>query len=343
MDYKSAGVDINKADDLIENVKNFARETYTKGVLSGVGGFGSLFEIGKYKNPVLVSSTDGIGTKIKLAEEMEKYYGLGYDLVAMCVDDIICCGAKPLFFLDYIAVGKLQEGLYLKFIESISRACQFAECALVGGETAELPGMYPENEFDLAGFAVGIIEKDQIIDPEHIKEGDAVIGLASSGFHSNGFSLIRKIVETNNLDLHKNYGFGVLGNILLTPTEIYSPVILKAISKFSKGIKGIAHITGGGIEGNLSRVIPHDLNAVVNKSSWKVPELFQFIKDQGQVEENEAYQVFNMGLGMALIVDSHMKAEIQRFFNNNSYKAYDIGIMEKGEGKVKMINYPIIA
>ena len=338
MDYKSAGVDIDKAEKLIENVKNYAKTTYINGVLGGVGGFGALFKLGKYKNPVLVSSTDGIGTKILIAEEMEKYSGLGYDLVAMCVDDVVCCGAKPLFFLDYIALGKLKEEVYLKFIESVSKACTFAECSLIGGETAELPGIYPENGFDMAGFAVGVVEKNKILNSEKIKEGDTVIGLASSGFHSNGFSLVRKVIRDCKLDLRKNYGFGILGNILLTPTEIYSPVLLKAINKFPKSIKGIAHITGGGIEGNLCRVLPSGLDAIINNNSWKKPECFEFMKDQGQISEAEAFHVFNMGIGMTIVINPGLKNEILSFFNKNSYKAYEIGFMEKGKGSVKLVS-----
>ncbi|MGA2142326.1 MAG: phosphoribosylformylglycinamidine cyclo-ligase [Brevinematales bacterium] len=335
MDYKSSGVDINKADSLISDVRHFASLSYQNGVLGGVGGFGALFEIKKYKNPVLVSSTDGVGTKILLAHSMKKFSGLGYDLVAMSVDDVICCGAKPLFFLDYIAVGRLEKPIYLTLIESITKACSYSGCSLIGGETAELPGMYPGDEFDLAGFCVGVMEKKDIIKPESIKEGDAVIGLASSGFHSNGFSLIRKVIEIKNLDLNNNYGFGILGNILLSPTEIYTPVILKARSAYKKALKGIAHITGGGIEGNLNRVLPGGLDAVLNKKSWKIPEVIQFILNQGEIEENEAFKTFNMGIGMALVVDRAKKDEILGFFNKNSYKSYEIGKIEKGSGIVR--------
>ncbi len=337
MDYKSAGVDIDKADSLIENVRHFASRSYQNGVLGGVGGFGALFEIKKYKNPILVSSTDGVGTKILLAHKMKKYAGLGFDLVAMSVDDVICCGASPLFFLDYIAVGRLEKDVYLTLIESISKACLYSGCSLIGGETAELPGMYPVEEFDLAGFCVGIVEKQDILKPEKIKEGDAVIGMASSGFHSNGFSLIRKVIETKNLDLQNNYGFGVLGSILLAPTEIYSPVLLKAFGNFKNTVKGIAHITGGGIEGNLCRVIPPDLDAVVDKKSWKVPEVIQFIAAQGEITEPEAFKAFNMGIGMALVVDGKKKNEIADFLNANSYKSHIIGRLEKGSGQVRLV------
>lgn len=334
MDYKAAGVDIEKADLLIDNVTDFAKTTYTKGVLGGVGGFGALFELGKYKEPVTVSSTDGVGTKILIAREVGKYYGLGYDLVAMCVDDVVCCGAKPLFFLDYIAVGKLKEEVYLKLIESIAKACKYSGCSLIGGETAELPGMYPEDEFDIAGFSVGVVEKKKIIRPEGVKENDAVIGLLSSGFHSNGFSLVRKVIRDRNLDLKKDYGFGWLGRALLAPTEIYAPVIMKALEKFGKAIRGISHITGGGIEGNLCRVLPKDKTAVVFKDRWKVPEMIRFIVKEGGIAEAEAFKVFNMGIGMALVVDPKKKEQINDFFCENSYRSHDIGHIENGNGEV---------
>ncbi len=337
MDYKSSGVDIEKANSLIHDVGRLASLTYQNGVLEGVGGFGALFEIKKYKNPVIVSSTDGVGTKILLARRMKKYSGLGYDLVAMSVDDVICSGARPLFFLDYIAVGRLEKDIYLTLIKSISKACLYCGCSLIGGETAELPGMYPEDGFDLAGFCVGVLEKRNMICPENIKGGDAVIGLASSGFHSNGFSLIREVIDTMKLDLNNNYGFGPLGSVLLSPTEIYSPVIYKAKSVFKKAIKGIAHITGGGIEGNLSRVLPGTLDAVINRRNWKIPEVIQFIVRSGGIEENEAYKTFNMGIGMALVADRSKKDEVLDFFNKSSYKSYIIGSIEKGSGIVRYI------
>lgn len=338
MDYRQAGVDIEKADNLIDSVAGLARSTYTRGVIGGVGGFGALFELGRrMKDPVLVSSTDGVGTKILVAREMGKFQGLGYDLVAMCVDDVVCSGATPLFFLDYIAVGKLEQEIYLKLIESIAKACKFSECSLIGGETAELPGMYPDGEFDIAGFCVGAVEKSKMLRPEMVKSGDAVLGLLSSGFHSNGYSLVRKVVRDKGLDYGKDYGFGVLGKALLTPTEIYSPVLVKALQKFDGAIRGIAHITGGGIAGNLSRVIPGQVDATVNKSSWKIPEQIRFIIDQGGISLEEAYKVFNMGIGMALVVDRKKKDAINEFFCSNSYRSHEIGHIEKGTGEVVLV------
>ncbi|MEJ5284387.1 MAG: phosphoribosylformylglycinamidine cyclo-ligase [Brevinematia bacterium] len=336
MDYKKAGVDIEKADNLVKDISRMAKETYIDGVLEGIGGFGALFELKKYKNPVIVSSTDGVGTKILIAEEMKKFGGLGFDLVAMCVDDIVCQGAKPLFFLDYIAIGKLKEEMYLKVIEGISKACKFAECALIGGETAEQPDVYPEDGFDLAGFSVGVVEKKDIIKKTEVKKGDIVIGLASSGFHSNGYSLIRKIVKEKGLSYKENYGFGILGDILLTPTEIYSPIIIKALKKYRKHIHGIAHITGGGIEGNLSRVLPDNMKAVIHKNSWKKKPEMDFIIEKGEVDEKEAYKVFNMGIGMTLIVSKEKQFELMKFFNENSYKSYLIGEITEGNGEVEL-------
>jgi len=325
VDYKAAGVDIEKADKLVDKISILAKSTYIKGVIEGIGGFGGLFDKGPYKGNFLVSSTDGVGTKILIANEMKKFGGLGFDLVAMCVDDIVCCGARPLFFLDYIAVGKLNEDVYLNIIQGITKACKYADCALIGGETAEQPDVYPEDGFDLAGFVVGIVDKKSLITKEMVKEKDAVIGLASSGFHSNGYSLIRKVVKEKKLDYRKDYGFGILGDVLLTPTEIYSPVILKALKKFKKEIHGIAHITGGGIEGNLPRVLPQNLSAVVYKNSWKIRPEIEFIINQGEISQSEAYKVFNMGIGMCLVVSDKRKNEILNFFNDNSYKAYLIG------------------
>ncbi len=336
MDYKSAGVNIDKADKLIDRVKAAARLTYTPGVLSGVGGFGSLFEIGKYKNPVLVSGTDGVGTKIMIARETGKLSVLGFDLVAMCVDDIICSGAKPLFFIDYLAMGELEENSYMTLVESIAAACRFSRCALIGGETAELPGMYPKGEFDLAGFAVGVVEKEDILTPAMIKEGDKVIGLASSGFHSNGYSLVRKVLTDKKLDLTANYGFGHLKDLLLAPTEIYAPVLNHALSLFKKNIHGIAHITGGGIPGNLNRVLPENMDAIVDKSSWHIPDLINFIVEQGGISEEEKYKVFNMGIGMTVVVDGAKADEILDFFCKESYKAFLIGEISSGKGEVQL-------
>ncbi len=337
MDYKSAGVDIEKAEGLIGKIKNMASSTYDNNVLSGIGGFGALYELKNYQNPVLVSSTDGVGTKILVAQQMNDFSGLGYDLVAMCVDDIVCAGAKPLFFIDYIAVGKLQNKSYLQIMESISNACSESGSALIGGETAELPGMYKSDEFDLAGFSVGVVEKDQILRSDRVKEGDVVIGMTSSGFHSNGFSLIRKIVETKNLDLHHDYGFGVLGGALLSPTHIYAGVLTDVLNKFPQAIHGISHITGGGIPGNLNRILPNGMDAYVTKKGWEIPEIFRFLIKEGGISEEESFKVFNMGIGMALIVKADQAQVILNQLEEKGFESSVIGDIRKGSGKVAMI------
>lgn len=337
MDYKAAGVDIDKADRLIDNVKKAAKSTYDKNVISGVGGFGALYELGQYKNPVLVSSTDGVGTKILLAQQTGILEGLGDDLLAMCVDDVVCAGAKPLFFIDYIALGKLHEDIYLTIIESIAAACRKCNTSLIGGETAELPGMYKDRDFDLAGFAVGVMEKDAALNSANVKKGDVLIGLASSGFHSNGYSLVRKIVETCVLDLKKDYGFGELAKALMEPTVIYTRPLTEALSKFGKAIKGIAHITGGGIPGNLNRVLPDNLDANVRKGSWKIPPVVEFIVEKGGLDETERYKTFNMGIGMAVIASPDKASEISGFLTGAGFANSVIGEIADGSGVVNLI------
>lgn len=334
MDYKSAGVNIDKADGLISDVKRMAQSTYDANVLSGVGGFGALYELKNYREPVLVSGTDGVGTKVLLAHQIKEYAGLGNDLVAMCVDDVVCSGAKPLFFIDYLAVGKLEDDVYLTLVQSITEACKSAECALIGGETAELPGMYPPDEFDLAGFTVGVVEKSEIIKPDYVREGDVVIGIESSGFHSNGFSLVREAVRQKGLDLHRDYGFGELGKALLTPTRIYAPVLLQLLKRFPGQVHGISHITGGGIPGNLNRVLPPELDAKVDKTAWTIPPVMEFIVREGEIAESEAYKVFNMGIGMAVIAARESAATMVEFLNAAEFRSHVIGETVSGNGKI---------
>jgi phosphoribosylformylglycinamidine cyclo-ligase len=335
MDYRSAGVNIDKADGLVDDVKRAAQSTYTPGVLSGVGGFGACFAVPPgYKEPVMVSSTDGVGTKILLARSLEDYSGMGFDLVAMNADDVICAGAKPLFFIDYIAVGTLEEKQYISIIESIAAACRENDIALIGGETAELPGMYPPGEFDLAGFTVGVAERTELLDSKNVQTGDTVIGLASSGFHSNGYSLVRKVVETAGLDLSKDYGFGPLGKALITPTRIYCKVLSDTLKKFGKSLKGIAHITGGGIPGNLNRVLPKNADAEIDTAGWKLPPVIDFIIEQGGIDRDEAYRVFNMGIGMAVVCDSAKAGDIRKFLTEKGFESFVIGKIIPGEGKV---------
>jgi len=300
--YRSAGVDIDAGDRLVENIKPHARRTLRPGVLGSIGGFGALFEIarGRYREPVLVAGTDGVGTKLKLAFELNRHAGIGIDLVAMSVNDILTLGAEPLFFLDYYACGKLDVATATDVIKGIAAGCQRAGCALIGGETAEMPGMYTGGEYDLAGFAVGVVEKSRIIDGSAIREGDAVLGIASSGAHSNGYSLIRKIVAVSGVDLSTRLGKRPLADAIMEPTRIYVKPVLKLLK--SVPVKGLAHITGGGIVENVPRVLPQRLAARIERSAWRLPPLFQWIQRAGHVEDAELYRVFNCGIGMIAVV-----------------------------------------
>jgi phosphoribosylformylglycinamidine cyclo-ligase len=299
--YRDAGVDIDAGDALVEAIKPFAKRTMRPEVLAGIGGFGALFEISKrYREPVLVSGTDGVGTKLKLAFQMNRHDTVGIDLVAMSVNDILVQGAEPLFFLDYFACGKLDVASATDVIKGIARGCELAGCSLIGGETAEMPGMYPEGEYDLAGFAVGVVEKSAIIDGSSIAPGDAVLGLASSGPHSNGYSLVRRIVADTGADLGGDFDGRPLGAALLEPTRIYVKPVLALLRRMP--VKGIAHITGGGIVENVPRVLPDAAKAVIARSSWEMPPVFQWLQRGGNVAESEMLRVFNCGIGMALVV-----------------------------------------
>jgi phosphoribosylformylglycinamidine cyclo-ligase len=301
MSYRDAGVDIEAGDALVEQIKPFAKRTMRPEVLGGIGGFGSLFEMPKkFKNPVLVSGTDGVGTKLKLAFQLNKHDTVGIDLVAMSVNDILVQGAEPLFFLDYFACGKLEVGTAADVIKGIAQGCEQAGCALVGGETAEMPGMYPAGEYDLAGFAVGCVDKENIINGTSIAAGDVVLGLASSGAHSNGYSLIRKLIEKSGVDLDSDFHGQPMRDVVMAPTRIYVKPLLKLIA--SLPVKGMAHITGGGITENVPRVLPAGLTAEVKKGSWAMPPLFTWLQAQGNVLDEEMYRTFNCGIGMVVIV-----------------------------------------
>ena len=294
-------MDIDAGDQLVENIKPFAGRTLRDGVLAGIGGFGALFELPKgFREPVLVSGTDGVGTKLKLAFHLDRHDTIGIDLVAMSVNDILVQGAQPLFFLDYFACGKLAVATATQVVKGIAAGCEQAGCALIGGETAEMPGMYPAGEYDLAGFAVGVVEKSEIIDGSGIAVGDVVLGLASSGAHSNGYSLVRKIVETSGVDLSSDFYGGTLGEALLVPTRIYVRPVLAAIRAVP--IKGLAHITGGGLVENVPRVLPANVKAVLTKNAWPRPQLFEWLQRNGNVAEAEMHRVFNCGIGMVAIV-----------------------------------------
>ena len=299
--YRDAGVDIDAGDDLVKRIRPFAKKTLRPEVLAGIGGFGALCKIpAGYREPVLVSGTDGVGTKLKLAFELDRHDTIGIDLVAMSVNDILTQGAEPLFFLDYFACGKLDVATAAEVVKGIAAGCAQAGCALIGGETAEMPGMYPAGEYDLAGFAVGVVEKSKIIDGSTIAAGDAVLGLASSGAHSNGYSLIRRIIARNKIDLSARVGGKPLSKLVLAPTRIYVKPVLQLMKKIP--LKGLAHITGGGLLENLPRILPERLAARLVRGSWPQPPLFKWLQRQGNVADDEMLRVFNCGIGMVVVV-----------------------------------------
>ena len=302
LSYRDAGVDIDAGDALVERIKPFAKRTLREGVLSGLGGFGALFEVPKrYREPVLVSGTDGVGTKLKLAFDVNRHGTVGIDLVAMSVNDVLVQGAEPLFFLDYFGCGKLDVDVAASVVEGIARGCELGGCALIGGETAEMPGMYPAGEYDLAGFAVGVVEKSKIITGREIVPGDVVLGLPSSGAHSNGYSLIRKIVAVTQPDLDAPFdGERTLADALMEPTRIYVKPMLALMEKVT--VKGMAHITGGGLTENVPRVLPPSVKAVIDASTWQRPALFQWLQKAGNVADGEMHRVFNCGIGMCVVV-----------------------------------------
>ena len=336
--YKDAGVDIEAGEQLINRIKPFANETKRKESIGGLGGFGSMFEIPeKFKKPVLVSGTDGVGTKLKLAFDLNKHETIGQDLVAMCVNDILVQGAEPLFFLDYYACGKLDVDKATTIIKGIAAGCLLANCSLVGGETAEMPGMYDHGEYDLAGFCVGAVEKNSIINGSKVKEGNLVLGLTSSGAHSNGYSLIRKIISHSKVDLNKDFYGEKLSDVLMKPTKIYVKSILSLIEKIN--VHAMAHITGGGIMENLPRVLPIHLCAKINKNSWELPHLFQWLKDEANLDDTELYKTFNCGIGMAIIVeekDAHEASNILRELGEEVHTIGRIEQSDKDEHKVEI-------
>jgi phosphoribosylformylglycinamidine cyclo-ligase len=310
--YRDAGVDIDAGDALVERIKPFARRTMRAGVLGGIGGFGALFEVPKnYREPVLVSGTDGVGTKLKLAFELDRHDAIGVDLVAMSVNDILTLGAEPLFFLDYYACGRLDVDTASRVVKGIAAGCERAGCALIGGETAEMPGLYAAGEYDLAGFAVGVVEKARIIDGSAVAAGDAVLGLASDGAHSNGYSLIRKIVAESRTDLASARVDGhSLADLLLAPTRIYVRPVLELVRRVP--VKGLAHITGGGLLENVPRVLRADLTARLDSRAWRVPPLFEWLQRAGNVARDEMFRVFNCGIGMVIVVDpAHADSAIE--------------------------------
>ncbi len=330
--YKAAGVDVTAGYESVRLMRDDVKRTEIKGVLSGIGGFGGLFQpdLSGMKEPVLVSGTDGVGTKIKLAFLLDKHDTIGIDAVAMCVNDIICCGAKPLFFLDYIACGKNYPEKTASIVKGVAEGCIQAGCALIGGETAEHPGLMPENEYDLAGYCTGIVDREKIIDGKDMKPGDIVIGLASSGVHSNGFSLVRKIFDINSVEtLSKRLDNGrSLGETLLEPTKIYVKPVLKLMEKIK--VKGVSHVTGGGFYENIPRSIPDGLTARITKGSYEVPYIFKLMQQTGGISEHDMYNTFNMGIGMTVIVDKDDANEAVKLLCGEGTDAYCIGEIVSG-------------
>jgi phosphoribosylformylglycinamidine cyclo-ligase len=320
-------VDIDAGDALVEAIKPFATRTLRPEVLAGIGGFGALAEIPKkFREPVLVSGTDGVGTKLKLAFQLEVHDTIGIDLVAMSVNDILTQGAEPLFFLDYFACGKLDVGVATEVVKGIARGCELAGCALIGGETAEMPGMYAEGQYDLAGVAVGVVEKSAIVDGRGIGPGDVVLGLASSGAHSNGYSLVRGILERTKPDLRADFHGRSLGSALLEPTRIYVKPLLALMRQLP--VKGMAHITGGGLVENVPRVLPETVKAVISRSSWPMPPLFQWLQREGNVAESEMQRVFNCGIGMAVVVAAEHADAAVRALSGSGETVFRIGRIE---------------
>lgn len=324
LSYKDAGVDIDAGDALVERIKGVAARTRRPEVLAGLGGFGALFELPKgYKEPVLVSGTDGVGTKLRLAMQLQKHDSIGIDLVAMCVNDLVVGGAEPLFFLDYYATGKLNVDTAASVVDGIGRGCELAGCALTGGETAEMPGMYEGDDYDLAGFCVGIVEKSQILDGNKVKAGDKIIAMASSGPHSNGYSLIRKIIEVSGANLSTPMGDATLADALMAPTRIYVKTLLELIKQ--QPVHALAHITGGGLLENIPRVLPEGTKAVIDAKSWALPPVFEWLQSAGNVAPLEMYRTFNCGVGMVVVVPSEAESAVVDTLNAAGEQAFTIG------------------
>ncbi len=315
--YKSSGVDIAKADEFVGNIQAMMKATQSNSVLRRTGAFGSLFQlpVGEYKEPILVSSTDGVGTKLLLAKQFNQHDTVGIDLVAMNVNDVLCVGAKPLFFLDYIACGQVKPKLLAKVVKGIARGCELAGCSLVGGETAEMPGLYKKEDYDLAGFTVGVVEKSKIIDGSQMQTGDRIIGLASSGVHSNGYSLVRKVFSATELKK--------MAAVLLEPTRIYVKPVLKVLEKFN--VRGIAHNTGGAFYEKLTKIVPEGKCLAIKKGSWEIPEIFLKLQKKGRVPESEMYRTFNMGIGLILVVAPTNAQAVRSLVEEQGIRCWDIG------------------
>jgi phosphoribosylformylglycinamidine cyclo-ligase len=331
LSYKGAGVDIDAGEELVKNIKPLAAKTKRDGLVGGIGGFGALFEIPKhYKQPILVTGTDGVGTKLRLALDIGRHNTIGIDLVAMSVNDILVQGAEPLFFLDYFSCGKLDVERATEVVSGIAKGCELSGCALIGGETAEMPGMYAGEEYDLAGFAVGAVERNKIITGDHISTGDALLGLSSSGAHSNGYSLIRKILTKSGAKLDQKVGNQTLGDLLIEPTRIYVSSILNALK--TEQIKGLAHITGGGIIENIPRILPEHLAAEIDLKSWPRSELFQWLQANGNVDDEEMLRVFNCGIGMVVICPAEQSVALSQTLESTGETVFHIGTVVNRKG-----------
>ena len=332
--YKDAGVDIDAGDELVERIKPLAKSTHRAGVLGGLGGFGGLFEIdlSRWPRPVLVSGTDGVGTKLKLAIDLDRYDTVGIDLVAMCVNDVIVQGAEPLFFLDYYASGQLSVPVAEAVISGIAEGCRQSGAALLGGETAELPGMYAGKDFDLAGFCVAIVNRDQLIDASQVAAGDVILGLASSGPHSNGYSLIRRVLEQSDRKADSAWENTTLGAALLTPTRIYVRSLLGLFAQAK--VHGLAHITGGGLPGNVERILSPQIDAVIHMGSWERPAIFSWLQQDGAIPEDDLLRTFNCGIGMTVVVARHEAAQVQQILERSGETVYRVGEITAGTGRV---------
>jgi len=334
--YKDAGVDIDAGNTLVERIKRAVKSTHREGVISDLGGFGGLFELANknYQEPVLVSGTDGVGTKLKLAHQLNQHSTIGIDLVAMCVNDVIVQGAEPLFFLDYFATGKLEVDVSTEVITGIANGCKLAGAALIGGETAEMPGMYADGEYDLAGFCVAVVEKSQLITGQSIQPNDVIIGLHSSGVHSNGFSLVNKIIEISGADLDQAFNGNTLGETLITPTKIYVKPVLDMIKQSE--IHGLCHVTGGGITENLPRILPNHLGAEIDPNSWQRLPIFDWIQTQGRIENEEMLRVFNSGIGMIVVVPPEQQDIILDIASKYQIDSDIIGVIKSSSNQAQV-------
>jgi len=337
LNYRDAGVDIDAGNQLIDAIKPHVAKTQRPEVLGGLGGFGGMFElpVERYKKPVLVSGTDGVGTKLKLALQLNKHDTIGIDLVAMCVNDILVLGAEPLYFLDYYATGHLDNAVATDVIKGIAEGCLQSNAALIGGETAEMPGMYSEGDYDLAGFCVGVVEKDQIIDGSKVEAGDTLIALASSGPHSNGYSLIRKVLEVSGADLSDDCGGQSLGDALLAPTRIYVKSLLALLEQID--VHAMSHITGGGLLENIPRVMPQDTRAQISAASWDLPAVFKWLQTQGNIDSSEMYRTFNCGIGMVLVVSADDAQQTIDTLNAAGENAWQLGEIVSARGEPDVV------